>query len=644
MAHIDIGQDSQLKLYRDVQITAGQQVAFRQPAHQQAYFAERHIKTYGSLSYVYRSGIISIEDTPQVVANANYIAFTNPSFENKTIYGRITEYQYLNNATVSIAYEVDWFQTFMFDVTYRGCQIEREHLLENDWQRALANPWRRDILELNTQEAFNFGETDYNYVSTASNRYHFMGDVNTANFRICMLISSAQFEAENYPQLASWKNIFTFLDDDELWGATAETFNRPIGMSIGTYGNVQRGYAVYVMSPSDLITYDPGTDDPMGGTHNLFKFGLDSLTLAGLTSCIIGIYFIPSSILPTSCAIPSMHIATGDTTWSKTFQPSALATEGRNPKLKRSPYSYIRVVGPSSAAKEFRYELFENPTNGIFFATRLNLNGVPLLSLFPTDYRYGIGGGSGGYPNVEERLDYSELVQVGYSTDAFLTYLSGQYQRAISNLGNAFNSTRSAMGLFSGAVAAGSMAGSAGSAGSAGVNNSALLLPASTNAGQSMVSSMMSGMEQFNTIYYVRGYSPLYDYGAEKRAYIADEYHAGSSGGYWPYAFSRLGFEFAFMTLTPAMAELVDEYFDTFGYNSGRIGIPRICNFIKQGWMPDTQMGQISPHFVENAELGRTTYVKTVGMRVISNLKPASDYIEAIFDSGHLFIDGSYGR
>ena len=150
-------------------------------------------------------------------------------------------------------------------------------------------------------------------------------------------------------------------------------------------------------------------------------------------------------------------------------------------------------------------------------------------------------------------------------------------------------------------------------------------------AAGSIVEAMSTLGADLNAMATMRGTGPIYDYGAEKATYIADQYVAGGGSGYLTYRFRNLYFSLYFITLNDAMTQTVDDYFNAFGYNSGRIGVPRICNFIKSS-------GD-APHFVEIDD-GPATYVKTGDMHVVSNLKPASDYIEALFNAGCRFIKG----
>ena len=125
--------------------------------------------------------------------------------------------------------------------------------------------------------------------------------------------------------------------------------------------------------------------------------------------------------------------------------------------------------------------------------------------------------------------------------------------------------------------------------------------------------------------------SPIYNFDTERSLYDNDIYHAGTAGGFPAYKLERFYYQFYFKTLTPAWTEIVDNYFNAFGYNSGRIGIPRVVNFIHGS-------GD-QPHFV-TYDGAPTTYVKTTDCHVISTMMPVSQDIEALFNAGCRFIKG----
>lgn len=641
MAHIDIGQNSVLNLYSNVEVSEGLQVAFSSAAAQYNYFSKRLVKQYTGMSYVYRNGVVKIQDTPQVVARANYISFNNPSFESKPIYARITNYQYVNNATVKITYSVDWFQTFMFDVDYRSCQIMREHLSEADWTRALKNPWDRSILELNTAESFTFSDEDRGVIDTASNYRAMVPEKPGVTLYICMHLSSAQFTRTEgvkdvYSRLAAWIHA---ADKDYAGGDNMPVFG-VIPQNVAMDG-VPRASAVYFMhyheTISGIANHDAivGENPNISGSDTVLSAGVKLLTAAGLSSEIISMYCLTSDMIK--------RLFTGMNPEVTTISLDGRTVAGSNPKLKRAPFSYLKAVGPDGTAKEYKYENFASPSTGIAFADIASFDGVPTYSLIPVNYKYGhIGGTVTTFNlNFKERLDYAGMMQIAYNIDSFLTYMAGEYQKAIQNTSwPALVKT----GARIGASVADSFLGNTGSSqttsnydsGGRLIGSSTTTTPGSQSdtvfgAIGSIVEAMNNLGGDINAMATMRGTGPIYDYGAEKATYIADQYVAGGGSGYLTYRFRNLFFSLYFITLNDAMTQTVDNYFNAFGYNSGRIGVPRICNFIKASGA--------APHFVEIDD-GPATFVKTGDMHVVSNLKPASDYIEALFNAGCRFIKG----
>lgn len=641
MAHIDIGQDSVLNLYSNVEISDGLQVAFSSASAQYNYFSNRLVKQYTGMSYVYRNGVVKIQDTPQVVAQANYISFNNPSFESKPIYARITDYQYVNNATVKITYAIDWFQTFMFDVDYRSCQIMREHLSEADWAKATANPWDRSILELNTAEAFSFSDEDRGVIDVTSNYRAIVPDTPNVTLYVCMHLASAQYTVTEgvtdvYSRLKAWTKAAV---DDYEGGENMPVFG-VITQNV-TIDGLPRASAIYFMQVTRTVSGIPGNQNIIGedpdisGSDTILAAGVRLLTAAGLSSEIISMYCLTGEMI--------QKLFTGMNPTATSLSLEGRTVTGSNPKLKRAPFSYLKVVGPDGTAKEYKYENFADPNSGIEFVDVASFDGVPTYSLIPVNYKYGHVGGTVSTFNLnfKERLDYAGMVQIAYTVDSFLTYLSAQYQDAIQNTSwPALIST----GVGIGTNIVDSFLGNTGStqttskydAGGNLIGSTSTVNPSNQSetvigAAGSIANALGGLAGDINAMATMRGTGPLYDYSAEKATFIADQYVAGSGSGYLVYRFRKLYFDLYFITLNDAMTETVENYFNAFGYNSGRIGVPRICNFIKSS-------GD-APHFVEIDD-GPTTYVKTGDMHVVSNLKPASDYIEALFNAGCRFIKG----
>ena len=151
--------DSNVSLYAGVPISDGHEIVFRSKTEQSTYFATKRIASKAGCTYLRKTGRLRIEWSTETVMRADFISFKNPSFENITFYAKLIDYEYVNNVTTDVLYEIDWFQSFCFDVDYHACEILREHLTEEDYQKAVANPWRRDIPELLTDEGLPCDKT-----------------------------------------------------------------------------------------------------------------------------------------------------------------------------------------------------------------------------------------------------------------------------------------------------------------------------------------------------------------------------------------------------------------------------------------------------------------------------------------------------
>ena len=103
-------------------------VTFANLTAQQTYFASKAYKTITSNSYQRAmKNSLRIACTMDEAVRCNYLYFKNTSFENKYFYAFITGWEYVNNITTEITYEIDVFQTFAFDMHIQPCFVEREH-------------------------------------------------------------------------------------------------------------------------------------------------------------------------------------------------------------------------------------------------------------------------------------------------------------------------------------------------------------------------------------------------------------------------------------------------------------------------------------------------------------------------------------
>lgn len=103
-------------------------LTFANTTAQQTYFASKAYKTITQNSYQRAmKNSLRIACTMDEAVRCNYLYFKNTSFENKYFYAFITGWEYVNNITTEITYEIDVFQTFFFDIDIKPSFVEREH-------------------------------------------------------------------------------------------------------------------------------------------------------------------------------------------------------------------------------------------------------------------------------------------------------------------------------------------------------------------------------------------------------------------------------------------------------------------------------------------------------------------------------------
>lgn len=111
---------------------------FASAGDQTSFFASKAIRTYTNFTYqrvnssVAPPRIAYSVRVPEVADNlytCNYLMFQNTNYGTKWFYAFIEKVNYINPNNTEIIYEIDYLQTFMFDLQIKPCFVEREHSL-----------------------------------------------------------------------------------------------------------------------------------------------------------------------------------------------------------------------------------------------------------------------------------------------------------------------------------------------------------------------------------------------------------------------------------------------------------------------------------------------------------------------------------
>lgn len=421
-----ITPSSTVVLYSGINITAGENIIFKSVENQRAYFAKHVVATVNDCTYVRKTGSLRLEFPTATIAQCNYISFTNKAFENKTFYARILDYEYVNNVTTEITFAIDYFQSYMFDVEYEDCLIEREHLSDEDFQKAETNPWDRSIYEFQTSESLVCGKENEKLYSYSINPNDPAGDIDvfpkltgegTTERRCGILMQIAAFNSElqqNFldilPKVLGLYTVDVITPEGDAYGPNA-----------GDYGNKllpRPYYSVYI------------------NVLNSMKIAQDIinwLTLKHLDTEIIGIYALPLISWTSWLVNQSSNKENFTGQIDRTYVKKCV-----NKKLCTSPFYYLRVGNCEGAYKEYHYENFYDIVKGgsmFEFSYISIIEGVPRAMLAPIKYRYSGGGiNDRDDVNIDERIEKNAYPQIAYSSDAFLSYVSSQYTSTIGNL------------------------------------------------------------------------------------------------------------------------------------------------------------------------------------------------------------------
>lgn len=109
-------------------------IKFASLSAQQAYFSSANVVKFTLNEQTYQRverGKMRVEIKAEDLYDCDYLSFQNTSFGTKWFYAFITGVEYVNNVTSEITFEIDVMQTYLFDITVGECYVEREHVIDD---------------------------------------------------------------------------------------------------------------------------------------------------------------------------------------------------------------------------------------------------------------------------------------------------------------------------------------------------------------------------------------------------------------------------------------------------------------------------------------------------------------------------------
>ena len=341
------------------------QLTFTNATAQRNYFNSSSVlkRVCNDFTYIKKDNQLIVDYPIDSIINCNYLFYVNTGFTNKYYYAFITNMEYVNENATRITFEIDAFQTYMFNIVYKKSFVEREHVNDDTLGKNLV------------PENLETGE----YV--AQNQ-----TLDTTYNDRCIVMASP-------------------VDIDELLS------NPPASVTgltyrTGVYNNIPAGCAYY--------RFDDSLSIP-----NIIK----RLADFGVSDQIICMFLAPKGICS---VVTGLHrIADTNTVASKAVGITRVSTlDGYTPKNKKCltfPYCYINVTNGVGQSAVYKQEYWEITT--VEGETAMELDEIAVLNpglsikVVPRYYK-------GIDRNYDEGISIGKFPQLTWLNDAYTNWLT----------------------------------------------------------------------------------------------------------------------------------------------------------------------------------------------------------------------------
>lgn len=139
---------SEIRLLENVDIKSDYKNTFTFPNLQAqiSFFTNKAVRTLGQVSYIRKANQFRFDGNVEEIRNVSYLMYQNPDFENKWFFAFVDQISFVSPNVANIDFTIDVMQTWKFEIEYKTCMVEREHVANDT------------IGEHTLQENINVGE------------------------------------------------------------------------------------------------------------------------------------------------------------------------------------------------------------------------------------------------------------------------------------------------------------------------------------------------------------------------------------------------------------------------------------------------------------------------------------------------------
>jgi hypothetical protein len=231
---------------------------FQTLQEQTDFFLSKTSQTFTQFTYQREERAVKVPVNIDKLYSINYIMYQNSEYSTKWFYGFVTRKEYINPNTTALYFEIDVYQTWLFDIELKPSYVIREH----------CNRWRSDgspeIFTLD--EGLNYGDS---YETVSVQHYTPFDNV---FFLVVVCKSAMHVGAENqikptingYPQPLNYY-VHPFRLDGTLpsvsVGGSGATLSKPLDLLESLFTQetaVNNVVSVYITEYFDNIAFTGG--------------------------------------------------------------------------------------------------------------------------------------------------------------------------------------------------------------------------------------------------------------------------------------------------------------------------------------------------------------------------------------------------
>lgn len=525
-------------------------MTFASAASQQTYFSSVCTAALSGTDYTYvrMNNAIRVPFNAESLYTYNYVMYQNANYGSKWFYAFITAVNYVNENMTELVLELDVMQTWYFDYTLKQCFVEREHV-NDDTVGAHINP----------EPEMGFEQ----YMTTFVPRVMTTAITGTEALSASYIIVLVNVKLTEYL----------------IEGVFAGYVSSP---DKGGYYQGQYNACKCIIFPCTT-----------SGVANFNKF-IDAVNAAGAADSICDVFTAPKWAMDTTSFTYYGGIFTGEDVYTYPDTSSVMmeniaiampTTLGsytpRNKKLLTFPYTYLEVGDFSGRNVEYRYEFMaHDATDQVHL--KLSCAAISDGDAYITPFGYNGAGYDFDTPDWKANSTQEPFT---FSITNKISWVYGTYQNWIAQNGITQNLNVLASLALLGMGAGGAIGGAA-------ANASKLA---------QVPKAMGSGL--------MKAGAGAYGLASTSANVTQMQRHPnkamGNTGTNSKLQNNYCGYYYAQITLRPEFAEIIDGFFDMFGYAVDMVKIPNregrtSWNYVKTqnachyGNVPANMMAQIN--------------------------------------------------